>query len=184
MPKKELWQTYSAQGLPVMDGGFPAPPQEGFASPNGVFGIATIWFFRHVDNKLEILWQKRSQFVSHNAGFWDASAGGHINYEESPTVAAVRECREEIGAIIQPEELLFVANVDTGSSLRWDYCVDWTGKDDHFDFSDQEVEEVKWVPFAKFDDFCEKYAKNSIKEDKIRIKTLKRWLELHGHLAK
>lgn len=50
-----------------------------------------------VDDEEKFLLQKRSTAVPNYAGFWDASAGGHIDEGESPETAAYRELQEELG---------------------------------------------------------------------------------------
>jgi ADP-ribose pyrophosphatase YjhB (NUDIX family) len=42
--------------------------------------------------------------------------GGFVNYDEDPAGAAVRECREEIGAAVRLEELLGVYHVSKASA--------------------------------------------------------------------
>ena len=56
--------------------------------------VARVWLYK--TDSLAVLLQKRSPFIR-NAGKYDASAGGHLDGEETPEDAVVRECQEEIG---------------------------------------------------------------------------------------
>lgn len=47
----------------------------------------------------ELLLQKRSAGAPNYPGYWDASAGGHIDEGEAPEQAAYRELEEELGVV-------------------------------------------------------------------------------------
>ena len=57
------------------------------------------------------------------------------------------------------------------------YLSDRTGKPDVFNFNDEEVSEVKWVPFPEFDNFIDEFCKSSIKNGKLTRKIFKKWLK-------
>ena len=184
MHRDELWQNYAKNGQPIRDGGYPAnldnPP---FGSDKTV-GVCCVLLYRQAEQGLEVLFQKRSAFVDRNPEKWDISAGGHINYGEDERAAAVREAREEIGATIDVERLeLVVSDISTSRTnrLRFIYCYDWGNRPDDFHFDDQEVSEVKWVPFAEFDNFIDQNAKPPLKEDQLIREIIKRFLNVYCH---
>lgn len=52
-----------------------------------------------VDNNGRFLLQKRSVNPPNYPGYWDASAGGHVDEGEEPETAAYRELEEELGVV-------------------------------------------------------------------------------------
>lgn len=184
MHKDEVWQVYRPDGEPIVGEGWRAalgnPVRTG---SDKIVAVAVVIVYRHGANGLEILWQKRSDKVDRFPGEYDTSAGGHINLGERPIAAAVREAREEIGAVATEEEMHFIGMRPLKYQLlSWLYAVDWTGKPDEFLFDDGEVSEVKWVPYAENDEFRMKYAKEPIREDSLHFDLLEWWLEFHGDL--
>lgn len=61
-----------------------------------------IWFY--TDNA-EILIQKRATTKIAFPNLWDISVAGHISTGETTVMSAVREIKEEIGLVIQEDEL-------------------------------------------------------------------------------
>ena len=179
MLKNELWQRIAKNGELIMDGGFPATSDD--LSDDIVLCTTVVWLYRHSENGIELLWQKRSPKVDHNPNMWDISAGGHMNYGETFIEAATREAREEIGAEINPDDFQFVvASPIRGTSIYWCYAVDWTGRPDNFHFDDDEVSEVKWVPLSDVDSFRATYAKKPLARDDAHFAILKDWFAHHG----
>ncbi|MBQ3352627.1 NUDIX domain-containing protein [Candidatus Saccharibacteria bacterium] len=177
MHKEELWQEYNQAGEPIKNGGCPAHTD---SRNNLRHGVSRIWLFRKHGNTFEVLFQKRSPYVR-NANKYDASAGGHVNYQESPQDAAVRESREEIGADLKKSELKFFETSVNKWSMFFDFLYDWTGKPDDFHFDDQEVSEVRWIEFDNLDDFVKKHTKDTIAlEHPQVIELLKREILTHG----
>ena len=185
MHDTESWGLYSQNGEVVKNEAYDKKenPPEGTKE---YVGASDLWLYRRVGDGAEILFQKRSIHVSRSPGLWDVSAGGHINSGETPAEAMVREASEEIGATIEIDKLEYiftVLSVDSKNIFNHYFLYDWTDHSDDFTFDDQEVSEVKWVPFSEFDDFVDNNAKPSIKNSKhareltkifIRRKALKR----------
>ena len=135
------------------------------------------------DGKLEFLWQKRAEGISRFPGYYDISAGGHVNLGETIIEAAIRETREEIGAEIEAKDLQFAFKKSFNKNrFAWIFMVDWTGKADDFHFDDQEVSEVKWVPYVEMEEFRKKFAKPPLVRDDNTFLNLKDWLEMHGKI--
>lgn len=184
MHKDEMWQTYAPNGEPIAGEGWQAAlgnPE--VTGSDKIVGVAVIFVYRHGADGVELLWQRRSQQVDRYPGDYDISAGGHINLGETLTEAAMRELREEIGAVVDASELnLFGIRSFNRNRIAWIYAVDWTGKAEEFEFDDGEVSEVKWVPFVETTEFREKYAKAPLRKDGLTIELLEKWLEQHGDL--
>ena len=185
MHKDESWQVYAPNGEAI--------PGEGWDSALGnpevtnadaIVGVAVVFLYRFdVDGQLEFLWQKRAETIDRYPGDWDISAGGHVNLGETVAEAAIRECREEIGAEITLPELEFAFTKSFNKNrFAWIFFVDWTGKDEGFHFDDNEVSEVKWVKLAEMEEFRKKYAKEPLKRDDITFLNLRDFLEMHGYI--
>ncbi len=61
-----------------------------------------------VNDKNEILLQKRSPYVDNYPNMWDISSAGHITVGEDSVTGAIRELNEELGIDIQPEQLALI----------------------------------------------------------------------------
>ena len=184
MHTDEMWQLYYPNGEPIIGSGWDSARDNPTGDDTEIVGAAVVFLFRkNSEGVLELLWQKRSSGVSRYPGYYDISAGGHVNLGESLVEAAVREAREEIGAEISALDLNFVTMRGYGKNrLVWLYVVDFSSRPEEFHFDDDEVEEVKWVPFDLTSEFREKYAKPTLKKDTIAFEALKVWFETHGYL--
>ncbi len=144
----ELWQEYNMRGEPI----------EGVGHPIGTDGYVycgvLVWLYRDTDDGRELLFQLRSPHIV-SGNFWDVSAGGHVNLNETLVGAAVRETREEIGAEIDPEKLAFAFSWKSPGihGIGHTFLYDYTGQPEDFHFDDHEVSDLKWVPLDKLDDF-------------------------------
>jgi len=116
--------------------------------------------------------QQRSLKAKYYAGKWDMTGGG-VRSGETPTEAAVRELSEELGIVVNPQDL----------KLAFDYIKDWddgTGllasvfmirvevPENGFSFNHYEVNDVKVMPFHEFlyhvSDHNDEYFCNGLKE--------------------
>lgn len=183
MHKDEMWQLFAANGEPIVGEGWDSalgnPEKTG---SDAIVGVVVVFLYRfNADGELEFLWQKRSETVDRYPGYYDISAGGHVNLGESLIEAAVRECREEIGVEILGEDLKFMTlSPFNKNRFAWVYAVDWTGREDEFRFDDGEVSEVKWVLYSGMDEFREKYAKKPLRKDKFTFVAIRNWLRMQG----
>lgn len=181
MHHDELWQEYSLNGTRLNNGGRSSALDNPTPDDGVTLGIVLVWLYRRTDDGPELLFQQRAPQVN-NGGLWDVSAGGHINYREPTLDAAIRECREEIGATLTPDDLQlgYVDYVPT--RFRHYYFCDWTGHPDKFHFDDHEVSAVRWVRLSELDTFIDQYAKPSIRNSQLTRHLLKHWLTHHGNL--
>lgn len=180
MHQDEIWQVYSRAGEPIEGEG--RTPEEADGNKEVIIGCSIVWLYRKNEmGELELLWQKRAVDIKHYGGYWDISAGGHVNLGESFAEAAIRETREEIGVEISPEDLQlgFVSNLKPNRFWAI-YFVDYTGREDDFEFDDGEVSEVKWVKYSELDDFWRDNAKPPLARDEASKASTKMWLEKHG----
>ena len=185
MHKDEIWQVYAPNGEPIIGSGWDSaldnPEKSG---SDKIVGVAVVFLYRkNSEGELELLWQKRSEKVDRFPGDYDISAGGHINLGETIPQAAVRETREEIGVIISEKDLSFVTMRPFNKNrFAWVFAVDFTGKEENFNFNDEEVSEVRWIKFDETEEFREKYAKAPLKKDNLTFACLKEWFLQHGNL--
>lgn len=175
----ELWQEYALNGQPIMNGGRSMVNSPN--TPGSLTAAASVWLYRRTkQGEIELLFQKRSAKVDHFPNQYDLSAGGHVNYQESILDAVLREAQEEIGVTIPAQELRFLMTFASGSSFRHVFCVDWTNQPSQFNFNDQEVAAVRWVPLPDVDQFCQKYVKEPLAKDVAQFSFLIRWLNQHS----
>lgn len=184
MHKDETWQVYAPNGEPILGEGWDSaldnPEKNG---SDKIVGVAVVFLFRETDDGLELLWQRRSEKIDRYPGDYDISAGGHINLDEPVVKAAVREAHEEIGAELTISDLKFVTMSPFNKNrFAWIYAVDYTKRECDFHFDDEEVSEVKWVPFSETTEFVLKFAKKPLKNDRLTFKALEHWFIINGYL--
>lgn len=137
---------------------------------------ACVWLYKKTETGVLILFQKRSASIA-NGGFYDISAGGHIDFGEEPLPAAIREAREEIGIDLDPNELEFLCTYRTANKIVSIYLADRTGKNDVFTLNPDEVDSVKWVALEDCDDFIAKNVKPNLRTDYPHFELLKKRLK-------
>ena len=112
-----------------------------------------------------------------NGGFYDASAGGHIDEGEDPLAAALRETREEIGLNLSPDDLKFVCTYATDKKYISVYIADRTGKDDALTLNKDEVDLVEWITLEEFDMFVRARVKPPLRELVPHLPVLRYYIE-------
>ena len=156
------FQHYSSLGLPDSNG-----PLE---------GGACIWLVKRQEDKTFVLFQKRSENIQFG-GFYDASAGGHIDEGEDPLTAALREGREEIGLSLSPEELKFICTYATDKKYITVYLSDRTGKNDEIIPNKEEVEQVEWIALEDLDMFIRARVKPPLRDLIPHLPVLRYYIE-------
>lgn len=102
-----------------------------------------------VDARGKYLLQRRSRGVPNYPGYWDASAGGHVDEAETPEAAAYRELAEELGVAgtsLKCRDRFYFEAVGDNRLYRYFahlYVGEYTG-DGKFDLSNLEVAAVKF----------------------------------------
>lgn len=110
---------------------------------------AHIWI---MNDKKELLIQKRSATKKSHPNCWDISGAGHIRTGESVTEGAIRELKEELGIKANESELKFIAIVKSTKNPKnqefgYVYLLESNNKIKDYVFEDDEVSEVKYVYF-------------------------------------
>lgn len=183
MHHDEMWQVYAPNGEAIPGEGWDSalnnPEKSG---SDKIVGVAVVFLYRYNDSgELELLWQKRADGIDRYPGYYDISAGGHINLGETIVEGAIRECREEIGAEILASDLQFAFTKPFNKNrFAWIFMVDYSGRPDEFHFDDKEVSEVKWVSYRETEEFRKKYAKPPLQRDDITFINLDDWMRMRG----
>lgn len=151
----EQWQLFSEQGNPIIGQG---------AEKNDIFekgllhGAAHVWIWRKNHGVVEILLQKRSSTKRTWPNLYDISAAGHIDFDEQPLSAALRETKEEIGINIDVSELslfsvqrvhLIAPDGSIENEFQWLYITQLI-ENQTFNLQKIEVDSLEWIPLATF----------------------------------
>lgn len=112
-----------------------------------------------VNDKGEILLQRRALDKDTHPGFWDISVGGHLQTGDEPLSAAVREVREEIGLNIPPSDFQLIHEHHSSeqphpgflnNSFYNLYLVRTSKTIADMTKQESEVSELKFVPLSEF----------------------------------
>ncbi len=111
------------------------------------FSAVILLLTREKENNEEILFQKRKN-TGYCDGFYDLSASGHVDANESMKHAMCREAKEELNIDIKEENLEFVCMIHKNSNGRIYYngyfkANKWTGEP--IINEPQKNEELKWI---------------------------------------
>jgi len=118
--------------------------KERFKNPSAVMLLLT----RIQNSNEEILFQKRKN-TGYCDGFYDLSASGHVDENESMKHAMCREAKEELGITINENDLEFVCLIHKNSEGCIYYngyfkANKWIGEP-HIN-EPEKNEELKWIP--------------------------------------
>lgn len=180
MHKDEQWQLFYTNGKPIVNKWRSAELDNPKPGEDEIVGGAVIHLYRKNPDtgEVELLWQQRSMEIDKYPGEWDVSAGGHVNLGETFADAAVREAHEEIGITITVDDLELVAfRRSQWNIINFIYLVDWTDREEKFDFDDGEVMATKWVPLSETDEFRKKFAKEPVAEDDNTYMAIQKWFK-------
>jgi isopentenyl-diphosphate delta-isomerase type 1 len=123
------------------------------AHKNGAWHRAVVLFL--VNDKNEILLQKRSMDKKTWPGRWDVTSGGHVNAGEKAEKAAVRELKEELGIKIKVREIKRIggSKSENKNEKMWDrhfneyFIARKNVEIEDIELQDGEVDETKWIDF-------------------------------------
>lgn len=96
-----------------------------------------------VNDKDEVLFQRRSKFKRVNPSKWGI-CGGKVDYGEAFIDACVRETLEEIGVDVDKEELKFLSNDINGKAYFSVYYVRKNVDINECKLQEEEVEELRY----------------------------------------
>ena len=117
---------------------------------------AHVWF---VNNKNEILLQKRSDDLVNHPGKYDISAAGHLSAGDTKIKGALREVEEELGIKLEEKDLIHIGEIKNESTQHeglyinkeYDdvYLVRKDLSTSDFVIQKSEVAEVKYIPIQE-----------------------------------
>lgn len=97
------------------------------------------------DSNGDLFLQKRSATKDIQPNRWDSSVGGHIDWNENPEQAVVREAKEELG--IELHDISFITKyiIETEQEKELTYCY-YTVYDGDYKIDEDEVSDGrKWM---------------------------------------
>lgn len=125
-----------------------------------IHGTSHIWLIRKKNNnKFDILLQKRAATKDAYAGCYDISSAGHVTAGHDYLETALRELKEELGVIAQPEELEFIGYINGVMETEFNgvpfinheisavYVYECYLNENEFQLQKEEVESVLWMDF-------------------------------------
>ena len=106
----------------------------------------------------EVLLQKRHPAKETDPGRWDIAVAGHLSAGQTPLEAIVREAKEELGLVLDPDSLVFLEArpkqyIDPGFIDReWQHLFvgHWEGSLGSLVLQTDEVTEVRWMPLEAY----------------------------------
>src|SRR5581483_4828388 len=138
----ELWQAYEEHGASITMFGLPIR-----SAAKGVLHSALHpWICRVKNDQLQVPLQKRAAHSKIWLGYYDTSAVGHLNLNETPLAAALRENKEKVGMEIIPDTVQshFRHRQELHYELQWVFGFDATGTL-HFTLASREIASIFWV---------------------------------------
>lgn len=118
---------------------------------------AHIWI---MNDKKELLLQKRSATKKSHPNCWDISGAGHIRAGESVIEGAIRELKEELGVEATEKDLKYIATIKSTKNPKnmefgYVYLLRCNKKIEDYIFEDKEVSEVKYVYYEELEKMVE-----------------------------
>ncbi len=122
---------------------------------------AHVWI---MNDKKELLLQKRSATKKNHPNFWDISGAGHIRAGETVIEGAIRELKEELGVEAKEEDLQYIATIKSTKNpknmeFQYVYLLNSNKEIEEYIFEDNEVSEVKYVFYKDLEKMVEEKAK-------------------------
>ena len=144
----EPWQVFAENGEPI-DG---LSYRKADFPTDAIMGAAHIWLWRRGDAGIAVMLQKRASNLSSWPGYYDISAAGHIDENETPLKSAVRETAEEIGLDADIGRFKFAFTSRTPlAKYEIDFVYLYEVSEEFVaTFDDGEVELVEWVSLDDF----------------------------------
>lgn len=128
---------------------------------------AHVWI---INDKNELLLQKRSASKKSHPNCWDISGAGHIRAGESVTEGAIRELKEELGVETTEKDLNYIATIKSTKNPKnmefgYVYLLRCNKKIEDYIFEDDEVSEVKYVYFEYLEKMIEEKVEGLLLHD-------------------
>ena len=109
-----------------------------------------------INDKKEIVIQKRCADKELYPNIWDVSFAGHVGAGENTKISAIRECKEELGISLEENEVKYI--LTNPEKLKWGYVISNEFVDVYLcrkNFKniikqDEEVGDIKVISIEKF----------------------------------
>ncbi len=103
-----------------------------------------IWI---INDKKQLLCQKRSLLKDSNPGWWESFFGGHMEAGTEYVEGALRELTEETGISLNKDALNFfeIFKYEHGQEFQAVYYVLWNGSIDQVKIEKDEIDHVEWI---------------------------------------
>ena len=114
---------------------------------------AHVWI---INDKNELLLQKRSASKKTHPNCWDISGAGHIKAGESVVDGAIRELKEELGVEVEEKDLQYIVTIKSTKNpknmeFQYVYLLNCNKEIEEYIFEDNEVSEVKYVTIEEME---------------------------------
>ncbi|HCC04638.1 MAG TPA: hydrolase [Clostridiales bacterium] len=138
---------------------------------------AHIWI---INDKKELLLQKRSATKKSHPNCWDISGAGHIKAGEDIIDGAIRELKEELGIIATEKDLEYIATIKSTKNpknmeFQYVYLLKCNKAIEEYTFEDDEVSEVKYIFYKDLEKMVEQKVEGLLIHDeeyKILFETI------------
>jgi len=129
-----------------------------------------VWIIN--DNK-EILIQLRSKNKENSPNMWDISAAGHASSGDSDIVAAMRETKEELGLVLKEVDIEEIGTIHfsqkrenyINNEINKIYIVKTDKKISDMEIQEEEVSDIKFIPFFELRKKIDKKDKSFVRHD-------------------
>lgn len=133
-----------------------------------------------INDKKELLLQKRSANKKSHPNCWDISGAGHIRAGESIMNGIHRELKEELGVIVEEKDLEHIDIIKStkdpkNMEFQYVYLLKLNKKIEEYTFEDNEVSEVKYIFYKELEKLVEEKAEGLLiheEEYKILFETI------------
>jgi isopentenyldiphosphate isomerase len=105
-----------------------------------------------VNNKKQILCQKRSMKKDIKPGYWEAFFGGHIAPGKNYLESAVQECNEELGLTITKDIIIpykiFKGDKQSHKEFQQVFALIMNKEIHEFQIEKEEIDEITWISMS------------------------------------
>ena len=113
-----------------------------------------------INDKNELLLQKRSATKKTHPNCWDISGAGHIKAGETISDGAIRELKEELGVEIEEKDLQYITTIKSTKNpknmeFQYVYLLKCNKKIEEYIFEDGEVSDVKYIFYKDLEKMVE-----------------------------